>query len=360
MEYHQLKKTNGDYSTPSGVRLVKIINAKVHGHVVTSHYTERAVGAGNVVDRRYAHATSDAHRGAAWETLLNETRPMHQAAAYAYMEKMSKTSKPVSETRVSWLNPGQQLAQRAPGKRFRNRFTIVTELLSKDAAWKSATPAAVAAAKAHAAVNRQKKVDRKSRSEVVANSKVDAVEVGAAKRRASTRMADINSETLEVRAAAVDPPRQPLGLIDSEQRQPASKEDLTQECEARGLEPKSGALRMKPRVSGLGEPKLKIDELKELLLPHCLPSSSLLEQKRPDKSDAADNASGADWGLWGHQKKKLRLVVVEAAPEQSPTAGSSATEVIALDTPSPTPGPDAKRSSLRAVGVRRQPSRFVN
>jgi hypothetical protein len=194
------------------------------------------------------------------------------------MEKMSKTSKPVSETRVSWLNPGQQLAQRAPGKRFRNRFTIVTELLSKDAAWKSATPAAVAAAKAHAAVNRQKKVDRKSRSEVVANSKVDAVEVGAAKRRASTRMADINSETLEVRAAAVDPPRQPLGLIDLEQRQPASKEDLTQECEARGLEPKSGALRMKPRVSGLGEPKLKIDELKELLLPHCLPSSSLLEQ----------------------------------------------------------------------------------
>ena len=117
---------------------------------------------------------------------------------------------------------------------------------------------------------------------------------------------------------------------------------------------------MKPRVSGLGEPKLKIDELKELLLPHCLPSSSLLEQKRPDKSDAADNACGADWGLWGHQKKKLRLVVVEAAPEQSPTAGSSATEVIALDTPSPTPGPDAKRSSLRAVGVRRQPSRFVN
>ena len=113
-----------------------------------------------------------------------------------------------------------------------------------------AAPAAVAAAKAHAAVNRQKKVDRKSRSEVVANSKVDAVEVGAAKRRASTRMADINSETLEVRAAAVDPPRQPLGLIDSEQRQPASKEDLTQECEARGLEPKSGALRMKPRVSG--------------------------------------------------------------------------------------------------------------
>jgi hypothetical protein len=108
------------------------------------------------------------------------------------------------------------------------------------------------------------------------------------------------------------------------------------------------------------EPKLKIDELRELLLPHCLPSSSLLEQKRPDKSDAADNASGADWGLWGHQKKKLRLVVVEAAPEQSPTAGSSATEVIALDTPSPTPGPDAKRSSLRAVGVRRQPSRFVN
>ena len=80
-----------------------------------------------------------------------------------------------------------------------------------------------------------------------------------------------------------------------------------QECEARGLEPKSGALRMKPRVSGLGEPKLKIDELKELLLPHCLPSSSLLEQKRPDKSDAADNASGADWGLWGHQKKEASL-----------------------------------------------------
>ena len=54
---------------------------------------------------------------------------------------------------------------------------------------------------------------------------------------------------------------------------------------------------MKPRVSGLGEPKLKFDKLKELLLPHCLPSSSLLlEQKRQGKSDAADSASGAGWG----------------------------------------------------------------
>lgn len=244
------------------------------------------------------------------------------------------------------------------------------------------------AAKARAAANISSGVDRQSRSEAVAKSKVDAIKAGAAKRSASSRMLSITDGTLVDRAAAADPPRLPLGLIDLTRPQPASKDDLTQECDARGLKPKSGALRAVQRDGGPGEPKLKINELKELLLPHCLAGTCLLEQKRPDESDLAGSAGGADWGHWGHQKKKPRLVGVEAGREQSPTAGGAApaakvtqlpppseeptaqtpmqvgapavgtAEAIAHEAPAPAPTPTPQRSGLRAIGVRRKPSRF--
>ena len=154
------------------------------------------------------------------------------------------------------------------------------------------------------------------------------------------------------------------------------------------MKPKSGALRAVQRDGGPGEPKLKINELKELLLPHCLAGTCLLEQKRPDESDLAGSADGADWGHRGHQKKKPRLVGVEAGREQSPTAGGAApaakvtqlsppseeptaqtpmqvgapavgtAEAIAHEAPAPAPTPTPQRSGLRAIGVRRQPSRF--
>ena len=88
----------------------------------------------------------------------------------------------------------------------------------------------MAADKAHAAVNIQKKVDRKSRSEAVANI-AHAVEAGSTRGSMSTQMVGITTEEPEIRAATAAPLRQPLGLSiqGALSSQPASREDLTQE-----------------------------------------------------------------------------------------------------------------------------------
>jgi len=141
--------------------------------------------------------------------------------------------------------------------------------------------------------NKDSGVDRTSRKEAVAAKKAEVSAARLRKRKAKAAAAAERAEktaasntapnagskprkkfpTAESQAARAlisNPARPHLGKFDLTAKIPASKEELTEECEARGIAPANGAqLRAKPKGPEANvDPKLTVKALVLLLKPH--------------------------------------------------------------------------------------------
>ena len=264
---------------------------------MSSHDVERAVGAGQSMKRQYAHSQHKEKTAGVVGALLNGSRQDLREAAYEYEALIVNgtvvPSKSVRKTRSSWRNPGEQHPPRAPHMRFQNKEIVKGTVLAFGKRAEQVDDGVAHEAEMLAKKNIDSGVDRTSRKEAVAAKRAEAsaarlrkrkVKAAAAAERVEKAAASNiapkagskprkkipTAESQAARALISNPARLYLGKFDLTAKISASNEELTEECEARGIAPANGAqLRAKPKgPEAKGDPKLTVKALVLLLKPH--------------------------------------------------------------------------------------------
>jgi uncharacterized membrane protein YgcG len=239
----------GTFLGASGERLSRMIKTKILARVVHSHFSERMVGLGNGVQRKFGQHEREDRFSAKVKAVANGTRLDARLAAYEFEQEERNTvnAETASVPEVHWRDAITGFARKRRGVHMRRRNKQVLKLEWKHFQKRAArlTPDVV---KAAASAARQEKKDGTDHAGRVEQRKAEAVagaEKKQLKRQTTESMRQYSDESMAAGAQACDPPRLDLGMIDL--RKPPSKEVLALECELRSLAVKrSGAQTAKP------------------------------------------------------------------------------------------------------------------
>jgi hypothetical protein len=216
------------------------MNTRTLGRPIHSHIAERMVGVGNRVKQRYAQRESEERISGKVRALANGTMHDARAVAYEYEEAhrgevsfQAKLAKP----RKHWRDhqTGQVRTSAPPGRRWRNKEVTSRKLVRfAERASKVTTEVAKAAEEA-AEVRAKAGADVKGRTAKRKKDETAKLNAAEVKRNSSTsaKTKKYNDQTRKEKAAASDPPRVRLGMINL--LKPPLKEILALECEARGI-----------------------------------------------------------------------------------------------------------------------------
>jgi hypothetical protein len=221
------------------------------GRPIHSHLSERIVGLGNGVVKKFGKHELEARISGKVQAVANGVRMDARVASYEYeAARCSITSQAARAPETHWRDAATGLVRERRGVHLRHRNKEVVKLQVQVFFRRAAlvTPEVAKAALDAQRDLKKRSAGQEARVEQRAADRVAKANAGAAKRETTATMKNYDDEYVATGAAACDPPRMALGMLNCNVLKTQSIEVLALECESRGLQVKrSGPSTAKPK-----------------------------------------------------------------------------------------------------------------
>ena len=222
----------GVFFGPGGARLERNMKTLILGRPIHSHLSERIVGLGNGVVKKFGKHELEARISGKVQAVANGVRVDARVASYEYeaRARSSIASQAARAPETHWRAAATGLVRERRGVHLRHRNKEVVKL-QVQAFFRRAALVTPEVAKAALDAQRDLKkrgAGQEARVEQRAADRAAKANAGAAKREVTAIMKDYDDEYVATGAAACDPPRMVLGMLNLLKTQ--SKEVLALEC----------------------------------------------------------------------------------------------------------------------------------